>query len=88
MEMPESETATSGHQRRSLGMTPENNRTKGGPVIKLDMPWSIRRVHSHESPTLSMYERMIASPTTERIDLVACTSYKLSVTNIRWERTH
>lgn len=32
--------------------------------------------HSHESPTLSMYERIIASPTTARIDLVAFTSYK------------
>lgn len=43
---------------------------------KVDKPGSISWTlkSPYESPTLSMYDRIIASPTTARMDLVACTS--------------
>ena len=57
---------------------------------KLDVLGSDRWVQRlpYESPTLSMYERIIASPTTARIDLVACTSCKFISTNISGELTY
>jgi len=67
--------------RKSVELLRKSNVDKHGSIS-----WTLKS--PHESPTLSMYDRIIASPTTARMDLVACTSCELFNTKEGGEPGH